>query len=154
MDVPTIDQAYAQLQSQDQTIAQELQNLAGKLQAAAQGGNADAREWQLDLRELALAVQAQQQQMNALLQAIHGMWQAEHDRLQGGAVQPVQQAAGYPPAAPGYPQQGYPQGGYPPQRQSGGFGSMLHGLLGSGFGQAVAMGAGIGLGEDLINQIF
>ena len=31
---------------------------------------------------------------------------------------------------------------------------MLRGFLGSGFGQAVAMGAGIGLGEDLINQIF
>ena len=141
MDVPTIDQAYAQLQSQDQAIVQELQNLAGKLQAAAQGGNTDAREWQLDLRELALAVQAQQQQMNSLLQAIHGMWQAEHDRLQGGAVQPVQQQPAYAP------------GGYP-QQQSGGFGSMLHGLLGSGFGQAVAMGAGIGLGEDLISQIF
>ena len=149
MDVPTIDQAYAQLQSQDQAIVQELQNLAGKLQAAAHGGNTDAREWQLDLRELALAVQAQQQQMNSLLQAIHGMWQAEHDRLQGGAVQPVQQQPAYAPG--GYPQQ--QSGGYP-QQQSGGFGSMLHGLLGSGFGQAVAMGAGIGLGEDLISQIF
>ena len=155
MDLPTIDQAYAQLQAQDQTIAQELQALAGKLQAAAQGGNADAREWQLDLRELALAVQAQQQQMNALLQAIHAMWQAEHERMQpalgqGGvpAVAP-QQAPGYPQQ--GYPQQGYPQQGYP---QQGGMGSMLRGFLGSGFGQAVAMGAGIGLGEDLINRIF
>ena len=149
MDLMTIDQNYQQLQAQSQTLAQAFQALAGKLGQAADGGNQQAREWQLDLRELALAVQAQQQQMNALLQAIHGMWQAEHDRLQGGAVQPVQQQPAYAPG--GYPQQ--QSGGYP-QQQSGGFGSMLHGLLGSGFGQAVAMGAGIGLGEDLINQIF
>jgi hypothetical protein len=138
---------------------QELQTLAGKLQTATQGGNADAREWQLDLRELALAVQAQQQQMNALLQAIHAMWQAEHERMQAAGtqapVQAVQQAPAYAPGYPqqqGYPQQGYPQQGYP--HQQGGMGSMLRGFLGSGFGQAVAMGAGIGLGEDLINQIF
>jgi hypothetical protein len=32
MDLQTIDQSYQQLQTQDQTIAQELQALAGKLQ--------------------------------------------------------------------------------------------------------------------------
>ena len=81
MDIQTIDQLYQQLQTQDQTIAQELQALAGKLQAASQGGSADAREWLLDLREVALAVQAQQQQMNQLLQAIHAMWQNEQNQL-------------------------------------------------------------------------
>ncbi len=147
MDVPTIDQAYSQLQAQDQGIAQQLQALAGKLQAAAQSGNTEAREWQLDLRELALAVQAQQQQTNALLQAIHGMWQSEHERLQNSPPMQPQVVQQQPAYAPGYPQ----AAAYP---QQGGMGSALRGFLGSGFGQAIAMGAGIGLGEDLINSIF
>jgi hypothetical protein len=36
----------------------------------------------------------------------------------------------------------------------GGGGGMLSGLLNSGFGRAMEVGAGIGLGEDLINSIF
>jgi hypothetical protein len=36
----------------------------------------------------------------------------------------------------------------------GGGGGMLGGLLNSGFGRAMEVGAGIGLGEDLINSIF
>ena len=36
----------------------------------------------------------------------------------------------------------------------GGFGGMLGGFLNSGFGRAIEMGAGFGLGEDLINKIF
>ncbi len=36
----------------------------------------------------------------------------------------------------------------------GGGGGMLGGSLNSGFGRAVEVGAGIGLGEDLINSIF
>jgi hypothetical protein len=31
---------------------------------------------------------------------------------------------------------------------------MFGGFLGGGFGRAMEMGAGIGLGEDLINSIF
>ena len=38
-------------------------------------------------------------------------------------------------------------------RAAGG-GGMLGGFLNSGFGRAMEMGAGIGLGEDLINSIF
>jgi len=33
-------------------------------------------------------------------------------------------------------------------------GGLFGGLLGGGFGQAMMAGAGIGLGEDLINNIF
>jgi hypothetical protein len=33
-------------------------------------------------------------------------------------------------------------------------GGMLGGFLNSGFGRAMELGAGIGLGEDLINSIF
>ena len=39
-----------------------------------------------------------------------------------------------------------------PQQQGGG--GMFGGFLGGGFGRAMEMGAGIGLGEDLINSIF
>ncbi|OZB46277.1 MAG: hypothetical protein B7X46_00135 [Thiomonas sp. 15-66-11] len=148
MDIQTIDQLYQQLQSQDQTIAQELQTLAGKLQAASQGGNTDAREWLLDLREVALAVQAQQQQMNQLLQAIHAMWQNEQNQLSSSQSMPVAAQPGYMPQGMGQaPAYGRAAGG-------GGLMGALGGFLNSGFGQAMEMGAGIGLGEDLINKIF
>ena len=155
MDIQTVDQCWQQVQAQDQTINQSLQTLAGKLQAAATAGNADAREWLLDLRELALGFQGQQQQAALLLQAIHALLQNEHAQLQQ-APQAAYPQAGYP--AQGYPQAAYPQGGYPQQsgypQQGGGVMGALGGLLNSGFGRALEMGAGFGLGEDLINKIF
>ena len=155
MDIQTVDQCWQQVQAQDQTINQALQALAGKLQDAAAAGNADAREWLLDLRELALGFQGQQQQAAMLLQAIHTMLQNEHAQLQQ-APQASYPQAGYP--AQGYPQAAYPQGGYPQQssypQQGGGVMGALGGLLNSGFGRALEMGAGFGLGEDLINKIF
>lgn len=164
MDVDTIDQQYQQLQTQAQQTAQNLTTLAGKLQDAAKGGNQDAREWLLDLREIALAMQAEQNQVGGLLTALHGFVanQAQQQQVAvppagspwGGGQQPPQQA--YPPQ--GYPpQQGYPQQGYPPPgygQQGGGFGGMLGSFLNSGFGRAIEMGAGFGLGDDLINKIF
>ena len=148
MDTQTIDQFYQQVQAQDQSIAQELQALAGKLQAASQGGNSDAREWLLDLREVALAVQAQQQQMTQLLQAIHAMWQNQQTQLQ---AMPAAMQGGYVPQA-------MAQNAAPPAfgrlGGTGGLMGALSGFLGSGFGQAMEMGAGIGLGEDLINKLF
>ena len=149
MDIQTVDQCWQQVQAQDQTINQSLQALAGKLQSAAAAGHADAREWLLDLRELALGFQGQQQQAALLLQAIHAMLQNEHAQLQQAPQQGYPQAA-YP--AQGYPQAAYPQGGYP--QQGGGVMGALGGLLNSGFGRALEMGAGFGLGEDLINKIF
>ena len=154
MDIQTVDQCWQQVQAQDQTINQSLQALAGKLQTAAAAGNADAREWLLDLRELALGFQGQQQQAALLLQAIHTMLQNEHAQLQQAPQAAYPQQAypqgGYPQQ--GYPQQAYPQGGYP--QQGGGMMGALGGLLNSGFGRALEMGAGFGLGEDLINKIF
>ena len=154
MDIQTVDQCWQQVQAQDQTINQALQALAGKLQTAAAAGNADAREWLLDLRELALGFQGQQQQAALLLQAIHAMLQNEHAQLQQAPQAAYPQQA-YPQGAypqQGYPQQAYPQGGYP--QQGGGMMGALGGLLNSGFGRALEMGAGFGLGEDLINKIF
>jgi hypothetical protein len=151
MDVETIDQQYQQLQTQAQQTVGELTKLAGKLQTSAQGGNQDAREWLLDLREIALAMQAEQNQVGALLQALHGF-----------VMNPAQQMPSVPQPAPspwtagpqappqGYPPPGYQQPGYP-QQQSGG---MLGGFLNSGFGRALEMGAGFGIGDDLINSIF
>ncbi len=138
MDIQTIDQQYQQLQNEGQQVGQALQTLAGKLQIAAQGGNTDAREWLLDLREVALAIQSEQQQVAALLQAIHGMWQSQ-----------AQQAAANPAIA-GFGG-GMPMGGGP--QQGGRLMGALGGFLNSGFGRAIEMGAGFGLGDDLINRI-
>ena len=137
MDIQTIDQQYQQLQNEGQQVGQALQTLAGKLQTAAQGGSTDAREWLLDLREVALAIQSEQQQVAALLQAIHSMWQNQ-----------AQQAAANPAMA-GFG--GMPMGGGP--QQGGGLMGALGGFLNSGFGRAIEMGAGFGLGDDLINRI-
>ena len=164
MDVQTIDQQYQQLQGQSQQTAQALQLLGGKLQAAAQGGDQQAREWLLDLRELALAFRSEQDQVANLLQALHG-FVANAAQMQNQAAAAPQQAAwGQPPGyqpQPNYapqsgfpqPQQGYPQQGYPQQGAPAG-GGMLGGFLNSGFGRAIEMGAGFGLGEDLLSKIF
>ncbi|MDE2583708.1 MAG: hypothetical protein KGL52_18890 [Rhodospirillales bacterium] len=157
MNVESIDQQYQQLESQAQQTAQNLTKLAGKLQDAAKGGNQDAREWLLDLREIALAMQAEQNQVGALLQALHGFVANQGQQLAAvpAAGTPWGNTAPPPPQAypqQGYPQQGYPQPGYPPQ--GGGLGGMLGSFLNSGFGRAIEMGAGFGLGDDLINKIF
>lgn len=148
MDVQTIDQQYQQLQTQTQGTAQELTGLAGKLKAAAQAGNQDAREWMLDLKSIALAMQAEQNQVNLLLQALHAFV----------ANQPSAPPAPSPgPSGPWGQQQPMAPQGYQPgygQPQMGGFGGMLGSFLNSGFGRAIEMGAGFGLGDDLINKIF
>ncbi len=155
MDVATIDQQYQQLQSQAQETIGELKDLAGKLQTAAQSGNQDAREWLLDLKSVALAIQAEQNQVGMLLQALHGFVANQGQQL---APQPQQQASpwGQPPAQP-YPQQQPPypqQQGFGQSPMGGGVGGMLGSFLNSGFGRAIEMGAGFGIGNDLINSIF
>ena len=152
MDVATIDQQYQQLQSQAQETIGELKDLAGKLQGAAQSGNTDAREWLLDLKSIALAIQAEQNQVNLLLQALHGFV-----ANQGQQLAPQQAASPWAQSSqPPYPQQ---QPAYPPQpgygqSPMGGAGGMLGSFLNSGFGRAIEMGAGFGIGNDLINSIF
>lgn len=138
MDVETIDQQYSQLQNASQQVYQELKDLAGKLQTESAGGSAQAREWMLDLKEIALAIQAQQQQTASLLQAIHSFV----------ANQNPTYPAGYPPQ--NYPQPGYLQPGAPVQPAQGGF----QGFLQSGFGRAMEMGLGFGLGDDLMRKLF
>ncbi|MGH7121385.1 MAG: hypothetical protein ACREFP_20750 [Acetobacteraceae bacterium] len=147
MDVQTIDQQYQQLQSQAQQTIGELKDLAGKLSAAAQGGNQDAKEWLLDLKSVALAMQAEQNQVGLLLQAIHGF---VSNQAQAVMQAPPQQGGpwGNPAQPPGY------RAGYGAAPMGGGFGGMLGGFLTSGLGRALEMGAGFGIGDDLINKIF
>ena len=130
MDTATIDQAYGQLQAEFQDVAKSVQELAGKLQAASQAGNSDAKEWLLDLKQIALDVKDEQVQVNEVLQAIHGFVASSNQQMQQA---PQQQGGG---------------------GMGGGRGGMFGGFLGGGFGRAMEMGAGIGLGEDLINSIF
>lgn len=125
-----IDQQYSQLQNEFQDVAQSVQGLAQKMQAAQQAGDDNAKEWLLDLKQIALDIKDEQMQVNALLQEIHGF-------IEGAAQQmPMQQQVQAPAAAPA-------MGG-------GMFGGFLHG----GFGQAMMAGAGIGIGDELIQSIF
>ena len=144
MDTTTIDQAYNQLQTEFQDVAQTVQGLAAKLQQAADAGDPNAREWLLDLKQVALDIKDEQMQCNNLLTAIHGFVANANQAPPQYAAPPPQ----YAPQQPAYQQPAY----YPQQQRGGGgmFGNFLHG----GFGQAIEMGAGIGLGEDLINSIF
>jgi hypothetical protein len=99
------------------------------LQAAAAAGDSNAREWMLDLKEIALGVQQEENQTALLLQSIHSMIDTH---VQAAPVQQYQQ----------------PVAGY------GGGGGVLQKFLGGGFGRAIVTGAGFGIGDDIINQIF
>lgn len=155
MDIETIDQQYQQLQTQAQSTMQELGGLADKLQGAAQTGNQDAREWLLDLKSIALAFKAEQTQVGLLLQALHGFVANQAAAMQAPPQQP---GWAQPPAQPGWaqppnqPPPGYQPGYGPPQQ--GGVTGMLGSFLSSGFGRAIEMGAGFGIGDDLIKKIF
>ncbi|MGB6161717.1 MAG: hypothetical protein WCF33_04245 [Pseudonocardiaceae bacterium] len=144
MDAQTIDQNYAQLQQQGQQTMQLIQTLASKLQAAAAAGDHNAREWQLDLKEIALAVRDEEGQTSTLLSSIHAMVDNH-----------VQQVATAPPSyQPNYQQSSYQQPYSAPAGYPGGGGGMLQRFLGGGFGRAIATGAGFGIGDEIIQNIF
>lgn len=131
MDTQSIDQAYGDLQNEFNEVAGALQALAEKLQKAADGGDQQAREWLFDLKTLALTIKSEQIQAQSLLSAIHSYVDAQHQT--------------YSQQIPQYQQQ-YVQA----QPTAGGLG----GFLNSGFGRAIEMGAGFGIGDELINSIF
>ena len=138
MDTAAIDQEYSQLQTEFQDVAKSVEGFAQKLQAAAQGGDQNAKEWLLELKQIALDIKDEQMQVNNLLTALH--------QFVANADQQMQQAAAAPP------QQVVVQ--QPGMGRMGMGGGMFGGLLGGGFGRAMEMGAGIGLGQDLINNLF
>ncbi len=147
MDTQTVDQQYSQLQTEFADVAKSVQEFAAKLQTAADGGDANAKEWLLDLKQIAIDVKDEQMQVNNLLTAVHQFVSNASQQLQQAEAQAQAQAQ---------PQAGYQQ---PMGRMGGmgmgmGGGGMFGGFLGGGFGRAMEMGAGIGLGEDLINSIF
>jgi hypothetical protein len=86
-------------------------------------------------------------------------YQGDYGPPQQGDYGPPQQGDYGPPQQGGYgaPQQGGygapQQGGYGPPQQ-GGVAGMLGSFLSSGVGRAIEMGAGFGLGDDLIKKIF
>jgi hypothetical protein len=130
----TIDAEYEKLRQQASQVGDAISGLSQKMQAAAAGGDSNAQAWLLDLKSLALQVQQEQLQVQALLQAMHD-FTVSH--LSGP------QYAGQPAYAP--------QPAYAFQQP--GTGGVLSRFLGGGFGRAIAMGAGFGLGDDIINRI-
>jgi hypothetical protein len=133
----TIDSEYSKLEQAVQDTAQAITNLAQKMQTAAGSGDANARDWVLDLKAIALQVQQDHLQMQSLMQAMHDFTVSHLSQQSSGpAPQPV-----YAPQ-PQYVQQPAMGGG------------MLGRFLGGGFGRAIAMGAGFGIGDDIINSIF
>lgn len=119
-----------------------IQALADKLASAANAGDQNAREWGLDLKEIALAIRDEQGTTTQLLQSIHALVD-NHVAAEPPAPQ-------YYPLAPPYAQP--PQ--YQPQYQQPAGGGALQRFLGGRFGQAIVTGAGIGIGDDIVNSIF
>jgi hypothetical protein len=146
VDTETVDRQFSALQHQAQQTGTLIQTLADKLATA---GDPNAREWALDLKEIALAIRDEQSTTTELLQAIH-------------ALVDNHVAATEPPAPPYYPspaQYAQPpqyQTPYQPQYQqpAPAGGGALQRFLGGRFGQAIVTGAGIGIGDDLVNSVF
>jgi len=149
VDTETVDRQFSALQQQAQQTATLIQTLADKLSAAATAGDPNAREWALDLKEIALAIRDEQSTTTELLQAIHAL---VNNHV--AAVEPSPQPYYPPPAQYAQPAQYEPP--YPPQYQQPApqGGGTLQRFLGGRFGQAIVTGAGIGIGDDIVNSIF
>lgn len=149
MNTETVDRQFAALQSQADQTASLIHTLVDKLSAAAAAGDPNAREWGLDLKEIALAIRDEQATTTELLQAIHGLVDDHVSAVQQPAPQPAYAAAATYAAPPQYQQP--PQ--YPQYQQPAGGGTLQRFLSGR-FGQAMVTGAGIGIGDDIVNSIF
>ena len=143
MDTDTVDRQFSALQQQAQQTGSLIAALAGKLSTAAAAGDPNAREWGLDLKEIALAIRDEQSTTTELLQAIHAL-------IDSHVAAAAPQSAYYPPPAE-YSQPPQYQPSYPQPNQGGG---TLQRFLGGRFGQAIVTGAGIGMGDDIVNSIF
>jgi len=153
MDPETVDRQYAALQQQGQQTAALIQALAAKLSTAAADGDRNAREWQLDLKEIALAVRDEESAVTSLLQSIHALVD-NHVQTAAPPPQPQYQPPAYPSPAYEPPVEYAAPPRYQPQPYGAAGGGTLHRFLGGGFGQAIVTGAGFGIGDDLINNIF
>jgi hypothetical protein len=130
MDYQAAQQQTARLQQQMQTLAQQFQALSGKLKTEAKD-DTSARDLGMDLREIGMGVNNFNQSAQLMLQQMAQYIQTLEAQLQTHP-QPTVQPRGW--------MQGPSFGG------SGSFfGTMLSGL---------GLGAGMGLGEDLVNGVF
>ncbi|TRW89097.1 hypothetical protein FK535_02205 [Mycolicibacterium sp. 018/SC-01/001] len=152
MNTDTVDRQFTALQAQADQTGGLIRTLADKLSAAAAAGDASAREWGLDLKEIALAVRDEQTTTGELLQAIHGLVD-DHVAATPEPAYSVPASYATPPAAP-YQQPQYQQPQYPQYQQPVQGGGALQRFLGGRFGQAMMTGAGIGIGDDIVNSIF
>ena len=163
MDATTIDQEFAQLQTEFQDVAKTVQDLAAKMQAAEKAGDTNATEWLGDLKRVAQDIDDEQTQVKKLLLAVHdfvgGAAQAAAQQAPEGDKPPLY-APGHEPAASEDPQQSAP-------RHNGMFGGMFGGggvgvgyggyygnYYGGSFGQAMAAGMAMNLGANLVSSIF
>ena len=142
VDTETVDRQFNALQQQAQQTGTLIQTLAGKLSTATAAGDPNAREWALDLKEIALAIRDEQSTTSELLQAIHALVDNHV------AAEPSAPPYYPPPAQYAQPPQ------YQPQYQQPAGGGTLQRFLGGRFGQAIVTGAGIGIGDDIVNSIF
>jgi hypothetical protein len=162
VDTDTVDRQFSALQQQAQQTASLIAALAGKLSTAATPGDPNAREWGLDLKEIALAIRDEQSTTTELLQAIHALIDSHVTAASSQSpVAATQPAAYYPPPTeysqppqyqPSYSQQ--PTQYQPSYQQPAQGGGTLQRFLGGRFGQAIVTGAGIGIGDDIVNSIF
>ncbi len=156
MDTDTIDRRFDDLHRQGQQTSSLIQAMASKL-AAASETDPNAREWALDLREIALAVRDEQSATTDLLQSIHAL---VDDHVRESSASQVQQAAPVEPMtyAPPPPQPQYAAAYQAPpqyqQYQPAQGGGVLQRFLGGRFGQAIVSGAGFGIGDDIVNEVF
>lgn len=150
MDTDTVDRQFSALQQQAQQTASLIAALAGKLSTAAAGGDPNAREWGLDLKEIALAIRDEQSTTTELLQAIHALIDSHVTAAPSESPVAATPPAYYPPPTE-YAQPPQYQPSYQQPAQGGG---TLQRFLGGRFGQAMVTGAGIGIGDDLVNSIF
>jgi len=146
VDTETVDRQFDALQQQAQQTSTLIQALATKLSSAAAAGDPNAREWGLDLKEIALAIREEETTTTGLLQAIHGL--VDNHVAAAAPTDP------YPPLPPEYSQP--PRYSQPPpyQQPAPSGGGALQRFLGGRFGQAIITGAGIGIGDDIVNSIF
>ena len=139
MDYQTAENQATQLQQQANQVAQRLREVVDKLQTRVTDPSL-SRELMLDLRETAIAIQQQNQSALMMIQQMAQYIHALESNLAAMQPQvPMQPRgwAGQPWGAPPY--QAYPTA------TSGFMGNLASGL---------GLGAGFGLGEDLVDSIF
>jgi hypothetical protein len=133
MDYQAAENQIALLQQQGDQVLQSFKTLADKIQAQVSDSSL-ARELTLDLREAALAIQRQNQSASILIEQMAQYIYSLENHV--NTPQPGFQTRGWAPVAP--------MGASAPM--GGGFVNNLVTGLG--------LGAGFGLAEDVVNDIF